>query len=584
MQQHVAEMTRLASEAIILQESATADSAEAVATAEKANADESESVALQERVGALELEAEELEASAAKDEEGAKILEAKAGEEQIAAETAAARAAADEALADGQDAAAGEAAAAAAEDEFGEMEDGTAMAVCEFIPLVDIICDMMGSVAAVTLHASAVAEVAEAVTSTTAAAAAREDEGAAAAEVTELETAATVDGEAGTALETKLDGEEAESVLDEKEAERDEAEAEALNTEAVEEEELATEEEATSEVEETDAGTSFEKSAQHALSAAQKALLSAGTGLFALGYIGFNFLGRAVGGFTNLSVSLVPSAATSQSSSTNCFGCIPRQMMHDVSYAFLHCLIFVSVFFLMMDHTNIKTYLEGTAMYSIRSEGGLLLIFGLMGATVQCLLLHALPSAFYKSLCWLKLGALFVFLIPLFLLEALIVLVNSRSIEMGSDTAELASRLPVWSIWAFLIVCIAVHLHIFRKGDNDAEELKVASATSLDDLELSEETSLLRGGKKTGVLAVAPGEEDSRTASYSWKSLLLPLELLILSCLVPILASCFSHAHILWPHLHRWTAGYEWVVPLFLVVYVVVLVSIVWYSVHDQHR
>jgi hypothetical protein len=147
MNYHVAEMTKMAAEAALLQKSAMTDASEAAAESTKSAEDEIESQALEKRAGVLEVEAEALEVAATEDEQSAEALEVKAGEEQVAADLAAVRAAADEGVADEEETIAGEAATSAARFEAEELDDGAAVVVCEFLPLVDIVCDVVGGIA-----------------------------------------------------------------------------------------------------------------------------------------------------------------------------------------------------------------------------------------------------------------------------------------------------------------------------------------------------------------------------------------------------------------------------------------------------
>ena len=64
----------------------------------------------------------------------------------------------------------------------------------------------------------------------------------------------------------------------------------------------------------------------------------------------------------------------------------------------------------------------------------------------------------------------------------------------------------------------------------------------------------------------------------SWRHLRIPLEGLLLSCMVPILQSCCSHAELQWPLLRRWIIGFEWANPVIDVVYLSHFGAMVWCS------
>jgi hypothetical protein len=578
MQYHVSVMTKVASEAVVLQESAVVDSAKATEGSAKAIAAENESQALEAKAVALEAQAETLEVYAVEDEETAKALEVKAGEEQVAAEVAGARAAVDEIVANEEEAVATEAAGAAAEFEVEELQDGTAIMVCEFIPLLDVVCDVIGGIAEVSFTTAAVAEVAEAVAATTAIAAVREAEEVAVAEAAESEASVAVDGEAAASLETKAEIEEAEALTDQEEANRDEAEAEALQVEAEEAEEMATEEETKAEVEEADADVSLEKAAQHGLSAAQEAIMSSAAGLLALSYFGVKFVTRLLGGFTTFTATAASTIFNEPRSFKLCY-CLPRTLVHDLSYIFLHLLIFLSTSVSLLNHIEPSQILGSSATYSIRSQGGLLLIFGLVAATVQCFMLHALPNAVRQSYPVWEWIALSAFLLLLFIMEALIVLVNLGRTSIQSSTLENVCQVPVLLIWGGLLSFVAIHLHVCRAGRDATEQEETEDREIIDcELELNEKTSLLGSSQDT-----ASNVSDRQTSiAYSWLNLLIPLEILVLSCLVPILASCFSHTQILWPLLHNWVSGIEWAIPVVFVVYLGLVVLVMWWSTRRE--
>lgn len=575
MHYHVAEMTKFAAEAALLQKSAMTDASEAAAESTKSAADETESQALEERAAALEVEAEALEVAAAKDEETAEGLEVKVGEEQVEAELSAVRAAADEGVADEEEAVAGEAAISAARFEAEELDDGAAVVLCEFLPLVDIVCDVIGGIAEVSLAAAAAAEVAEAVAATSAAAAAREDEKVAATKAAESEVAAAVDGNAAAALESKAGAEEAEALFDQEEAKRDEAEALALQVEAQEAESLAIEAEAKASAEEVDADVSMEKSAQQGLFAAQKALLSSAIGILALAYFGIKVLTRILGGVSRFMVTDSSKSINNQRCPKLWMGITPK-FMHDLSYTFLHVLIFFTTTELLLNHIQPSRVLDHSVTYAIRSQGGLMLIFGLIASTLQLCLLHVLPNTVRHIYFVWELVALFPFLVILFTMEALIVLVNLRRTAIGSEVLKYILLVPVWLMCFTLMFFTAIHLFVIPVGGEVIDQVETDNEDNIDsDVELSEQTLLLRPIQND---TVTHRSSMSTGPNYAWRQLLIPMEILLLSCLAPILVSCFSHAQVLLPLLQHWVDGYEWMIPVIAVVYVGLISMMVFWS------
>lgn len=576
MQHHVEEMTRLSSEAVFLQTSAVADASEAAAESAQAPADESESQSLKSRAAVLEGEAEALEVSAANQEEGSKALNLKAREEQIAAETDAVRAAADEEVADAEGAVAEEAAVAASRYEAEEVSDGSAVVVCEFLPLLDVVCDVVGGIAEVSLATAAVAEVAEAVAATSAAAAAREDERLAVANAAEAEALATSDEEAAVVLNTKAKLAEEDALSDHQEAERDEAESIALHIEAEEQEALANEMQMNAEEEEASADASLEKAAQHGLSAAQQAILSSAAGLCALSYFGIKCVTRVLGGLASF-VATIASETIGKSNESWYSSCCPPNRLRDLSYSIVHVLVFLSTTGSAMSHLEAFHILDGSGAYDTRSQGGLLLIFGLIGATAHCSVLHVLPDVIRRHYPICDWVALYVFMLVLFILEALILLVTLRGTSIGSSALSVIHQLPLFLLWVFLGVCSVLHFCAFRVVDQISEPFD--KNDEIVDCErertIDERASLLESHPNHFSRRMA---KRTSTPRYSWKDLLIPLEGLLLSCMVPIFLSCFSHAKVLWPLLRHWIIGFEWVIPVVAVVYLLLVGVIVWSS------
>jgi hypothetical protein len=380
--------------------------------------DESESQSLKSHAAVLEGEADVLEVLAADDKEGSTALNIKAREQHIAAESDTVRAAADEEGAHAEDAVAEDAVVAAARYEAEEVNDGAAVVVCEFLPLLDVVCDVVGGIAEVSLATVAEAEVAEAVAATSAAVAAREDERVAVANAAEAESLATSDGEAAVVLNAKATLAEEDAISDHQEAERDEVESIALHVEAQEQEALANEMQMNSEEEEVSADASLEKAAQHGLLAAQQAILSSAAGLCALSYFGVKCLTRAVSGLatfvsTNTSETLDESKASWYSS------CLPPHFWCDMSYTIVHVLVFLSTTGLALSHHEAVCLLDRSCAFDTRSLGGLLLIFVLIGATVHCSVLHVLPDVIWRRCSVWDWVVLFGFMLALFILEAL---------------------------------------------------------------------------------------------------------------------------------------------------------------------
>lgn len=555
------------------------DATEAAAESAQATADESESQALKNRAQVFEGEAEALQVSAADDEEGSKALGIKAGEEQTSAEMAAVQAAADEAAADEEDAVAGEATVAAARFESEELSDGAAVVVCEFLPLLDVVCDVVGGIAEVSLATAAAAEVAQAVAATSAAVAARDNERIAVTKAAESEAGAASDGEAAVVLESKAELEEADALADHEEAERDEVESIALHSKSEEEEVLANEKRVNAETEEVGADASLQNAVQHGLFAAQQAILSSATGVLALSYFAIKFLIRAVGGSTRLVATAFASCDRSNSSRRRNW--LQSKFLRDMSYTVVHLLVFVSTLALALSHPEVAHVLDGSALCTIRSKGGWLLIFGLTAATAHCSMLHVMPSITRRLYPVWEWVGLFGFMLVLFILEALILLVALRGSSIGSRALLCIQQIPLWLIWFCLVVCAVVHCCVLREVGVIEEPLAMDDEEIADcckDERCLDETASLLGSLPTDLSR----NKSKKTTSpnYLWRHLLIPFEALLLFCMVPIILSCFSHATLLWPLVRHLIAGFEWVIPGIALAYLILLGVVVWWSAH----
>jgi hypothetical protein len=236
----------------------------------RSDADREESVRLRERGEALRVRANEAAAAAAEDEGRAAELHGMAVSQED-------RAADSLALAAVQDGIAKRSVAAGVEQSEGALSKGmrahideVGVTLCQALPGVDVLCDVLGGATAVGLEAAAAGQSAEAAADFAVAAAAKEREGAELASAAELQgqaaseqlAADAEDGEAA-ALAEKAASERAKADLDEARAE-----------------ELA----AQSAGERDEAAVAERQSAQDAASAANEERLAAQHGMLAIGY------------------------------------------------------------------------------------------------------------------------------------------------------------------------------------------------------------------------------------------------------------------------------------------------------------
>jgi hypothetical protein len=139
-------------------------------------------------------------------------------------------------------------------------------------------------------------------------------------------------------------------------------------------------------------------------------------------------------------------------------------------------------------------------------------------------------------LVW-ELVALFPFLVILITIEALIVLVNLRRTAIGSEILECILLVPVWLMCFILLFFTAIHLFVIPVGGEVMDQVETDNKDNIDsDLEISEQTLLLR--PRNGDIVTHPSSRNTGP-KYAWRQLLIPMEILLLSCLVPIWYSAF---------------------------------------------
>jgi hypothetical protein len=150
---------------------------------------------------------------------------------------------------------------------------------------------------------------------------------------------------------------------------------------------------------------------------------------------------------------------------------------------------------------------------------------------------------------------------------------------MGHMVLEYTGLISIWLIWICFFSCLALYYWVFRPegnfaGYNEAEEDNTETGDS--ELRITERTSLLESGQQV----MASDSSLLKTSrKNSWNHLLFPLEILILSILVPLLVSCASHAKVLWPLFQHWATGFIWAIPVVSLAYLGLTAFVVWGSI-----
>jgi hypothetical protein len=407
------EMTTESEQAASLSTAAHEQEVSSHTLADEALLDETEASALSEQADLLQEASLKDEALANGDLDAAHELQMKMSSEQTELEAHSAAAAEEEAIVDEETTKANTELAEAALDTEELISDGYATAACEWIPFVDVVCDVVGGIAAIGLESAASKLSIESGLDYALAAASKIKEEKDLAAVATLEAALEEDGALELELETKAEEEQVKAEEEEAEAVQDRAAAKE-KTEQSEEEMAASEEAAAeAEAEEVEASERLAQSVQDGMSAFWHAFVSGVSSTVALfffvvrfitavlipggevlvGFVSLNILSNAVnttsggGGLGVVSEAVASSPATrvERGLLTRTWDALPKRQ---VSYFTLHCGVFMTT----MAFYCRKFQLLGT--FDLRSKGGIILIFASSAALIQLLLLHVLGRVF----------------------------------------------------------------------------------------------------------------------------------------------------------------------------------------------
>jgi hypothetical protein len=582
-------------QAATLQASSAENKALAFDNEQIAAADEAEAAELQEEAAVLfekseadaalaaseQVEVDELEAEIVVEEEEDAVHVAAAAFDEVTFESEMAEGAAD--------------AAEAARMEAQAHVEEIGVGICEIVPFLDIVCDFVGSVTAVGMEVGAATEATKASAEFATAAAAKADEEREIALAAEIQAKAVEDG----ALAVELEGEEIEEEElaegERLEGEEKEAASEAKYEQAEVEEEAAAEENALAAEEEGEAGALTGEVIFHGVLSCWDAIMASIFGMLSLTYFTFRMT----------STFVVPAVSKSVSTLTGFTACqgtgevFLSEVWRDFGYFLNHCMLFLLVAGIF---SNLLPGLEGN---SLKARGGIILLFGFTGSCIQTGLVHVLPSclAGLRGSCQLVLSTIqrVVVLMVLFVIELLIVWVLFGPEVFSEPRLE---DFVNWWLWAIFLLPLSLHLHFLEiprlrnhdvishidkaaVGENDAiprcanefEDAKIPSES--DSLLPVHSCSRRKEGKP--LRESLPGKSWRPRLQEDIKSLQLPLEALILSCMLGLVLHCLSSTHNLWPASKALLLSTrpEWLIPFGVVITVAGVSYIalsVWYG------
>lgn len=556
MRENLLQMAAAVAKASELQSSAEVTSTTAEETLEKAAADRAESEALQAQGEALLAEAEADQAAAEADEASAGELAAAAAEEAAAAEADYAKVAAEEVLVEEDVAKATADAAKATRDGFRASEDEVAVGACELVPVLDLVCDIVGGAAAIGLETVSAGEAARAASEYAAAVAVQSAEDTQVAEATELAASAGRDGDLA-AESTAAAGElQAKAGSEVAEGEATEAAAEEELAQSTAEEATAEEEEVEAAAEEEQAGQYWAKSVEAGAGACWNAILSGLLATAAFGYFAIRIMASAV----------IPGIHVAVLSSSGSAAPAAWVSVRLVSHCLHHVLILGAVAGLFRNKLLLLDQVD------VRTKGGIVLELAISTAAAQALALHChshagvMESVGWKSractglVLWLR--ATFV-LALLVVIEVLLLLVI-----VGPDlfSAPLLGFLRQWYVWAALSTSLIIHFWCIDRREWKAFSDQ-DSKSYVSDVEEERLLSSQRGAKPWYGASETEADwlpiEDQKAGSRKrinplWtdmKRLVLPFEMLVAACMFALLRSCLPNVKLLWEASHPLIVG-----------------------------
>ena len=558
MNSKLVQMGMEAARAAQLQEASDAEWSLSSETYDKADVDLAEGQTLEKESQALYAKAEEDESMATSQEALADTEAAKAANEEEQAVAHFGKAGALETVKDADTEEGVAEAVAASRTEMAARADEVGTTVCDFIPLLGFICDVLGGTAAVGLEATAAAEAAESAALIAAAAEAEVKENAELALAAEMQNSAAMEGELAAGDQVAAAGLEQEAEAETAEAAEYEAAAHEKMDQSALETEAADLETGEAIAEEEESAASFAKSVEYGAAACLDAFFASVVAVVAAVF------------FTLRIFSLFMPAATEVSRRviTNGFTTIP---VKQVSQGFHHCFIFG----LTLGYFG--TWLSEFGSLPVRARGGIILLFALGAAAVQALLVHALPIVWSmdatstgRSIVVRNLSFSFLrslgYLFPLFILEFLILRV---CFGQGLFSATVLNTLQLWFLWILFPVTLFVHHWFFERHETAPSEIRMVEVCSeIESAQLpSSSSSSCYGSVNQGSVASSlpsslesvpltlssTQEEPATTAprhiailkyfqQYQW-----PFDVLIASCAFAVLRTCLPSLRRLWP-------------------------------------
>jgi len=500
---------------------------------EKSTADKLSSAEQKEEALAEEATADSLFAVAKQDFTSANELSTQAADEESQAELHQANAAAEEALFESSSEKSAFEAAESGKDQGKTQTDELATGLCSSIPGLDVICDLVGGISSVALQSAAAKWLAESVTDGAEATAEGVKEEKNEASAVEMKSKVVEDDASSVTIHSQANEEKLSAEQDEATAKEDEAESALSSKSSASANSLAKQQKQEASAEETKASEEMKQSKQHGIYAMWNAL---GSSIMA----GLSFLFFVIRIYVavllpTLAVllqfpafvsTIFCSGATANTTGVNGVTVTAtttttvqrfHQILHSISYTLLHMGIFYQSILLF------SSKFDSFSTINMISRGGIIVLFGILGAALQAFLLHGLkhlvkdyythglkevnseeniglstneysttrsttmetnqtpptvaPSVTSPVISFLAFLRAFVYLTPLFIIETLIIwLLFGTSTFLFSSTAAgttqgisssnfISKMITPWR-WACLLVLVVMfHYWVFEIND-----------------------------------------------------------------------------------------------------------------------
>jgi len=463
--QHLLIMGNAARKAATFNSAAENDNVVSAEIIEKSTADKLQSESIRKHSIALQKESKEDTLQAQADRLSSREFTAKAAEEESQANLYEATALAEERIYELDTKKALREAAVVTESEARIEADGVATGFCEFIPGLDILCDLVGGATAVRMQTSAVTSSAESAVDFAAAASAKENEDANLVASEGLHAQAENDGQMEIQLESEADEEQMKADTTAAAAKKEEMQADAKFAESKEEEALSKKEALKADYENEESSRLWKKSIVHGLAAFWDGILSVLISSVAFLFFAFRvYIAIIVPCVAELLCTTLLQAQSEHIVNARLFS--EMQFFRKFSYFLLHCGVFFTAMILFFPN-----FYENLDDLNIRSKGGVILIFSFFVGSLQSMLLHMLPYCTRvcrtASIMNSTAGNIWIFFVAIVHLMPLVIMETiSLWVLFGHDILLFNLRPNPMPYVLGLLISVIFHVYLFEGKDS----------------------------------------------------------------------------------------------------------------------